>query len=139
MIFTRRPGNTGFFVPVKSASVAVLFLEMSQECHKKYFRHKKRPLISRKLLFYMARPRRFERPTTAFGGLYSIQLSYGRVACILTDRRGNYDNIVFKCAKLALPRSLTTSGASCFLLTHSKSSSGSSLKNRLGSHSAISP
>jgi len=38
-----------------------------------------------------------------------------------------------------LPRSLMTSGASCFLLTHSRSSSGNSLKKRLGSHSAISP
>ena len=27
----------------------------------------------------MVRPRRFERPTPAFGGQYSIQLSYGRV------------------------------------------------------------
>jgi hypothetical protein len=26
----------------------------------------------------LVRPRRFERPTPAFGGQYSIQLSYGR-------------------------------------------------------------
>jgi len=38
------------------------------------------------------------------------------VGCILTDRRCNYDNIVFKCARLALPRSLMTSGASCFFV-----------------------
>lgn len=30
----------------------------------------------------MARPRRFERPTPAFGGQYSIQLSYGRLVCL---------------------------------------------------------
>jgi len=40
---------------------------------------------------------------------------------------------------LALPRSLITSGVSCFLLTHSRSSAGNSFKNRLGSHSLISP
>jgi len=42
-------------------------------------------------------------------------------------------------ARLALPRSLITSGASCFLLTHSRSSSGSSFRKRLGSHSTTSP
>ena len=39
----------------------------------------------------MARPRRFERPTPAFGGQYSIQLSYGRLifttGSILARRR----------------------------------------------------
>ena len=32
---------------------------------------------------YLARPRRFERPTPAFGGQYSIQLSYGRAGAAI--------------------------------------------------------
>jgi hypothetical protein len=39
----------------------------------------------------MARPRRFERPTFAFGGQRSIQLSYGRLTLQIaeTARSGN--------------------------------------------------
>ena len=33
----------------------------------------------------MARPARFELTTTAFGGRYSIQLSYGRMVRSVTD------------------------------------------------------
>ena len=35
----------------------------------------------------MARPRRFERPTPAFGGQYSIQLSYGRIGLQVYGQR----------------------------------------------------
>ncbi len=34
----------------------------------------------------MVRPTRFERATPAFGGQYSIQLSYGREVAMLSDR-----------------------------------------------------
>ena len=33
-------------------------------------------------LVYLARPERFELPTTWFEAKYSIQLSYGRIVCI---------------------------------------------------------
>ena len=36
----------------------------------------------------MARPARLERTTPAFGGQYSIQLSYGREGVSLAARRG---------------------------------------------------
>lgn len=34
--------------------------------------------VNQRIALVLARPRRFERPTPAFGGQYSIQLSYGR-------------------------------------------------------------
>ena len=39
------------------------------------------------MVLKMARPRRFERPTPAFGGQYSIQLSYRRLATSVLDAR----------------------------------------------------
>ena len=35
----------------------------------------------------MARPERFELPTTWFEARYSIQLSYGRVGTIVADKK----------------------------------------------------
>ncbi len=36
----------------------------------------------------MARPARFERATPAFGGQYSIQLSYGRLCKFASGKQG---------------------------------------------------
>jgi len=38
-----------------------------------------------KPLFYMARPKRFELLTPWFVAKYSIQLSYGRITCIIIE------------------------------------------------------
>ena len=40
--------------------------------------------------FNLVRPRRFERPTPAFGGQYSIQLSYGRIGLSPVQGAGFY-------------------------------------------------
>ena len=51
-------------------------LRQTDKCHRP---NEKRHFKRSAHFHIMVRPRRFERPTPAFGGQYSIQLSYGRV------------------------------------------------------------
>ncbi len=56
----QRPGNTGFFVPELLASIAGVFLEMGQNWENLYFKHKKRPSITRKALKVLVGRQGFE-------------------------------------------------------------------------------